>query len=145
MPIGKVAELIGVPQKLLSRWRTMGELAGIAPHPQKKRSKAVWEPDAIRAALERKKRQEAARSRPAKRSGSIPKKTRSTSPTVRQIFNAADAKDIRMVDIQQATSRGYDLIMRWRYGKNLPSIAAVEEMAEACGLEIVVREKSEAE
>ncbi len=50
-----------------------------------------------------------------------------------------------MVDIQQATSRGYDLIMRWRYGKNLPSIAAVEEMAEACGLEIVVREKSEAE
>ncbi len=54
---------------------------------------------------------------------------RTTSPTVRHLFEMADASKILMVDIAAGLNVHFNSVRSWRSGKAAPSILAVEEFA----------------
>lgn len=64
---------------------------------------------------------------------------RSASPTVRALFDVIDRHKLSVkLDVSPACGIGNVSLSNYKLGKNTPSILAIEEIAAALGMQIVV-------
>lgn len=74
-----------------------------------------------------------------RRTGRPPHGTKSSSPTVRRLF---ELSNLTGAEITERINAGKHSVSRWRSGQNAPSILFVEEFAWAIGYEIVLVKKN---
>jgi hypothetical protein len=122
-----VAAKLGVSVAQIYRWIADGDIRFNGLHRHK--GHYEWTPEMIEQVRK-------VRDRPPEKPPIL-----TASPTLRAIYEEADAQGYNNTTLAKLINRNVNQTSSWRRGAHETTIMTTEEMADALGLEIIVRKK----